>query len=67
MKAILFQDAAMKKKYDAIVKNKPGYSDAIAVIQAIAIKCVENINDNEMVESKLERRSDIAQKSNPID
>lgn len=60
MKNILKADTDMEKRYEvALAKNKTrsGFSEGILLVQAIAIKCVEKINEKESVESKLTNRN----------
>lgn len=68
MKDIINADPEIKAKYEAAVAHKGKWrSEGIMLLQAIAIKCVNIINQSESVESKLTSRNGTSFKSASID
>ncbi len=68
MKDIINADPEIKAKYEAAVAQKGKWrSEGIMLLQAIAIKCVNIINQNESVENKLTSRNGTNFKSASID
>lgn len=70
MKDIITADADMQAKYEAaLAKNKArgGFSEGILLTQAIAVKCIQIINQSESVENKLTSWNGKAFKSESMD